>query len=780
MATALVLVELLLIITITASENLPSGVLRVNNILSLYQTCLTDMIFLRQVSDIEPPTYPITIYSSSRANNSDSENSVRKGNGVCARSKRHEWGSGKVIPKYFCYDYNYFTSEITKNFKFNCVSLILIGVECRLDIRKTLRNYRNGWIHTTNYFPSLDSLIAEPDGAMKIPKSADTIHYYNNLFVNVVGLEDSKFLIKSPVWRFGERISYKRYVSVPTIYIWASSEMQDFNNKLTVSIIFNSPCVFKTKGLVIPNNSSISSFRKRLSSELKSNCQNLVWETALTYNVESYYGPPIHPTSRLYLEDSKWKTRPFELIILSVLVDVFSNISISMVKLPYDEKVHRQRLKKITTVFDVHSRIDYRTSGVESGGYFIPTESNGFRFLNCQLKEKSLSFRAYLMPYQSEAWITITVSIWLSTVFLTILFRFKNIPENGFLLIYSFLLEHGYHLSRRLTQMQAFNMFLTTFLLMGIVITNGYKGIVITDLTAPIQESRLRTFKEAVEQNFSVLGSIIDDFILGYRQEVKLAQELCLRLNSTKDNCSFHHRFVGKYVSYRKFLEEALETLTFSSAFLDYVKSYLKYMPRNVSNSYTEMLKSIYFRAKTFSEDRTLSIIENGTDAEFLKCNKTIFVDNVDTLKVLHGKLQFRIDPSLHTLYMVEDEIGESCNVWHMDSIQWANDLLSIRMNSIFSSGIYGRWNDFKRLKSITSSENANKRLDISKAPQKLGLSSNIISVFVIYLFLVALIPVVFIWENQKVIIKGLRHFKQKKLTRVKTKALLFIRLNKM
>ena len=60
-------------------------------------------------------------------------------------------------------------------------------------------------------------------------------------------------------------------------------------------------------------------------------------------------------------------------------------------------------------------------------------------------------------------------------------------------------------LSSRLQQVRAFNIFLSIFLLMGIVLSNGYKGVVITDLTSPASEARMKTFQEAMDRNYSIL-----------------------------------------------------------------------------------------------------------------------------------------------------------------------------------------------------------------------------------------------------------------------------------
>ena len=54
----------------------------------------------------------------------------------------------------------------------------------------------------------------------------------------------------------------------------------------------------------------------------------------------------------------------------------------------------------------------------------------------------------------------------------------------------------------------------------------------------------------------------------------------------------------------------------------------------NISSLKSQLYKSISRRAFSWKE-RLLNILENGTGAEFLKCNKAILVDTANNLKPL-------------------------------------------------------------------------------------------------------------------------------------------------
>jgi len=54
--------------------------------------------------------------------------------------------------------------------------------------------------------------------------------------------------------------------------------------------------------------------------------------------------------------------------------------------------------------------------------------------------------------------------------------------------------------------------------MMVIILQNGYKGIVISDITAPLQENRISTYEEARNANFTILtrNTLVQNAILLY------------------------------------------------------------------------------------------------------------------------------------------------------------------------------------------------------------------------------------------------------------------------
>ena len=82
------------------------------------------------------------------------------------------------------------------------------------------------------------------------------------------------------------------------------------------------------------------------------------------------------------------------------------------------------------------------------------------------------------------------------------------------------------------------------------------------------------------------------------------------------------------------------------------------------------------------------------------------------------------------------------------ERLDWDKGMVRGRMNSIFSSEIYNRWQDLRRMKYLVSSENIEKPRDDSNKTKKLALSMNILTIFVIHSGLIMLVLFVFICEH--------------------------------
>jgi hypothetical protein len=143
-------------------------------------------------------------------------------------------------------------------------------------------------------------------------------------------------------------------------------------------------------------------------------------------------------------------------------------------------------------------------------------------------------------------------------------------------------------------------------------------------------------------------------------------------------------------------------------------------------------------------EERQKIIILNGTQAEFLKCNRTLFMDTLENLRERTYEFNSNLPSSAHSLYIGKEFIGEERRIWYTPDLQWDKGLLSTRMSSILHSGIYKRWRDLRDFK---YTEYYKKVAGFKSPPAPLGLSSNISSLFLLLIALLFLCLTIFLVE---------------------------------
>lgn len=120
---------------------------------------------------------------------------------------------------------------------------------------------------------------------------------------------------------------------------------------------------------------------------------------------------------------------------------------------------------------------------------FIVVGKTGYRFLTCYSNE-FLNFRFYALPFQSNLWIGVLVTIpVLITCFWLLLGNLGYLRKQRFsplLYMIQCLLENGPTLPKSVESNLVAKTLLATWLLLSIIAANGYKGIISTDITAPL------------------------------------------------------------------------------------------------------------------------------------------------------------------------------------------------------------------------------------------------------------------------------------------------------
>ena len=142
----------------------------------------------------------------------------------------------------------------------------------------------------------------------------------------------------------------------------------------------------------------------------------------------------------------------------------------------------------------------------EQDGYKFYIAEVSHNFMTCDGNTEYMGFSFYTKPFQDTLWITILVVFTVLTLLLRFIFLRFKIKDNSALFFVRILIEQDMCLSNKLMQLgNSFKILIIIFLLVGIVLTNGYKGIVTSNLTAPLPSTKMEKILNAALGGYSIL-----------------------------------------------------------------------------------------------------------------------------------------------------------------------------------------------------------------------------------------------------------------------------------
>lgn len=158
---------------------------------------------------------------------------------------------------------------------------------------------------------------------------------------------------------------------------------------------------------------------------------------------------------------------------------------------------------------DVRLRPDVWEQGLSWHIEFVTTHNPGFHFLTCH-SEEYMTFWFYVKPFQSVLWICLCICIATLIAAIKVYERLSSQSEPPFttwLFILANLFEEAGHVPSRLESNLYFRMILGGWILMSVLLTNFYNGIMITDLLAPYPGKTPGTFQDLLCENSKIYES---------------------------------------------------------------------------------------------------------------------------------------------------------------------------------------------------------------------------------------------------------------------------------
>jgi len=158
---------------------------------------------------------------------------------------------------------------------------------------------------------------------------------------------------------------------------------------------------------------------------------------------------------------------------------------------------------------------------------------NEFNFITCDGRtQQGNSYSIFLTSFDPGLRISLLV---FAIIFVCIVYYIVwklGSSDSPWLVIYPILLEISPQLSPKLSSNISFLLVLIPTTFTGILIANGYKGVLTTDLTAPLPWKRLETFNDVLKANFSIFGDL--DFVLTHKHKNQFCNKVYSHMHSKK------------------------------------------------------------------------------------------------------------------------------------------------------------------------------------------------------------------------------------------------------
>jgi len=180
-------------------------------------------------------------------------------------------------------------------------------------------------------------------------------------------------------------------------------------------------------------------------------------------------------------------------IALKIIYDIFNE---SRILRKTKGSSHTTSLRALHIRQDQIVKYEY-----ENDKQFLLFDKERKVLITCSGLAQVSNFSHLVRPYDGASWTCLLVLISLICSLPMILFKFRETaiiyPEA----LLSILLEHSYHIQARVTW-GAFVIAIGPFVLMGIVLSNGYKGIITTSSIKPFMRAGLNSLEIALERNY--------------------------------------------------------------------------------------------------------------------------------------------------------------------------------------------------------------------------------------------------------------------------------------
>jgi hypothetical protein len=143
---------------------------------------------------------------------------------------------------------------------------------------------------------------------------------------------------------------------------------------------------------------------------------------------------------------------------------------------------------------------------------YVLVDNFKIAFLSCY-SEKQVEFGMYYKPFSFEVWACLLVCLTCIAAIMYVQNRQNHLSTNFSPLFFllSSLLEDSYPIPDILLNTKIYKIFVLTWLLPTVVLTNLYTGLVISDVTSPLRGNILKSFDEIFEPKWNTYTPLTKD-----------------------------------------------------------------------------------------------------------------------------------------------------------------------------------------------------------------------------------------------------------------------------
>jgi hypothetical protein len=458
-----------------------------NEIISGFSTCHIDLALFSDTQEFQaPPEIPVTVTNSGSLKQTENEEIVTYNQSVFCNMSR---------------------------VKINCLAIFIISPNQRREVDNSTKNALNRYLEILSCYTLLLGS-----------------GYLKRTYLALVQHQNSNREYANSLLQWTNKYDNRQFRKLPIFYWTLNSGTS--TNKVSVTVNLLSPCPFHISMELIGVASVREAFDMVFSIGQRK-CSAIAW---MVWESKSNATSPC-----VSLTDVNQFYEQQTAAFLSIVAEPFPNSTALYYNLLREvDFVETQSCwvnASSERAVDVYVGYEAAIEMHNSFAIYEIVYEEAFNFLTCDGADDYLSFEAYTSPIHRNLWTGILIISLMILLYLLALVHLKRIPAAVMLFLPSIFLEQPPQFSIQLLKYRSFKCLLIPLLLAATVLTNSYKSVVTTDLTAPFSSVRVESFEKASILAYKILppfNSVMAKFLWEYKDLYINFIEIEDKLNLTK------------------------------------------------------------------------------------------------------------------------------------------------------------------------------------------------------------------------------------------------------